>query len=170
MASIQPCQSRVSSAPAPLGEVSFGQKHGYGSSIYRRAAILLSVYHSSTRGNSLALQHCMARPLVGTLRNEVTLLFNNGGLQWGSVLTRKVGLLASPRCYHSHSCELLSAKPVFSRLENTRARTLRIPPIAKAWRNTRSCSSHASSSLVKMASDRDILSDEYVLSSTSKNV
>ena len=170
MASIQPCQSRVSSAPAPLGEVSFGQKHGYGSSIYRRAAILLSGNHSSTRGNSLALQHCMARPLVGTLRNEVTLLFNNGGLQWGSVLTRKVGLLASPRCYHSHSCELLSAKPVFSRLENTRARTLRIPPIAKAWRNTRSCSSHASSSLVKMASDRDILSDEYVLSSASKNV
>lgn len=38
----------------------------------------------------------------------------------------------------------------------------RSSPIASAWLNSRSCSSHASSSLVKMASDRDILSDEYV--------
>jgi hypothetical protein len=37
-----------------------------------------------------------------------------------------------------------------------------IPPLSRAWNSVRSCSSHASSSLVKMATDRDILSDEYV--------
>lgn len=35
-------------------------------------------------------------------------------------------------------------------------------PLSRAWNNIRFCSSHASSSLVKMATDRDILSDEYV--------
>lgn len=163
-------QSRVSSVPAPLVEASFDQKHGDGSSNWQ-AADLLFVYKPLTRGISLALQLCMARPLVGTLRKEVTLLFNSGGLQWGSVLTRKVGLLAaSPRCYHAHSCAPLSASKVLSRLENSRARSLRTPPIAKAWGNARSCSSHASSSLVKMATDRDILSGEYVSSSVDKNV
>lgn len=163
-------QSRVSSVPAPLVEASFGQKHGDGSSNWQ-ATVLLFIYKPLTRGIPLALQLCMARPLVGRLRNEVALLFNSGGLQWGSVLTRKVGLLAaSPRCYHEHSCAPLSASKVLSRLENSRARPLRIQPIAKAWENTRFCSSYASSSLVKMASDRDILSDEYVSSCVDKNV
>ena len=44
-------------------------------------------------------------------------------------------------------------------------------PLSKPWNNIRNCSSHASSSLVKMATDRDILSDEYVsCHSTSKTI
>jgi hypothetical protein len=87
---------------------------------------------------------------------------NDGGLSGGAVLTRKVGLslslAAAPRSYISRLCAPSLSRPHH---RNTQALTPRTS-ISNAWNNTRYCSSHASSSLVKMATDRDILSDEYV--------
>ena len=111
----------------------------------------------------------MSRPLVRALCREggASLRNSNGGLRGGAVLIRKVplvGLIAvAPRC--SISCSSApSPAPAFSRLrnKNTKPLTSRFS-LANPWNTTtRHCSSHASSSLVKMATDRDILSDEYV--------
>jgi len=111
----------------------------------------------------------MSRPLVRALCREggASLRNSNGGLRGGAVLIRKVPLVgliaAAPRC--SISCSSAPAPvPAFSRLpnKNTRPLTAR-SSLSNPWNTTtRHCSSHASSSLVKMATDRDILSDEYV--------
>ena len=106
----------------------------------------------------------MSRPLVDALcrAGGASLRNSNGGLRGGAVLIRKVplvGLIAvAPRC--SISC---SSAPSGLRNKNTtRTPSLRFP-LTNPWITTnRHCSSHASSSLVKMATDRDILSDEYV--------
>ena len=111
----------------------------------------------------------MSRPLVRALCREGGALLSNsnGGLRGGAVLIRKVplvGLIAvAPRC--SISCSSApSPAPAFSRLRNKNTRPATTPrfSLTNSWNTTRHCSSHASSSLVKMATDRDILSDEYV--------
>lgn len=110
----------------------------------------------------------MSRPLVRALcREGGASLRNNGGLRGGAALIRKVplvGLIApAPRC--SISCSSGGAPfpvPAFSRPRIKNTITPRFP-LTNPWTTTtRHCSSHASSSLVKMATDRDILSDEYV--------
>ena len=111
----------------------------------------------------------MSRPLVDALcrAGGASLSNSNGGLRGGAVLIRKVPLVgliaAAPRC--SISCSSAPAPvPAFSRLpnKNTRPLTPRFS-LTSLWNTTtRHCSSHASSSLVKMATDRDILSDECV--------
>jgi hypothetical protein len=149
------------SVSAPLGSASFGQIDGNGSSTWQR---LLSFPSINYRGLAPRSATRMSRPLVRALRSEAT--FFNGGLsrrQWSqTILTRKVGVVVpAPRC--DPPCAPLSTQTARLRNRNSRAPTLRTPPIANAWDNTRNCSSHASSSLVKMATDRDILSAEYVL-------
>lgn len=74
--------------------------------------------------------------------------------------------LRAPRLLYSCASTPNALQHQTSSHTNNTHKTRRLLPIARAWDNSRSCSSHASSSLVKMASDRDILSDEYV--STNK--
>jgi len=111
----------------------------------------------------------MSRSLVRALWREGASSLSVGGLRGGAVLTGKVPLVGSSlaataprRCYLSRSSAPLSV-PAISRLQyrNTRTLTPRLP-LVNTCNTTRHCSSHASSSLVKMATDRDILSDEYV--------
>lgn len=174
-------QSRASSASAPLGisKQALARRTAWD----HKSIDDCSPFHlESIDGWHLALQHGMSRPMVRVLRSEGTCTpFNNhvgllsllGG--WSpAVLTRKVGLPASGRQFpsasatprfHSRACVAAPlSTPAISRprIQNTRACTPRTTPIPSSWNNTRFCSSHASSSLVKMATDRDILSDEYV--------
>lgn len=106
---------------------------------------------------SRALVDALCRAGGASLRNS------NGGLRGGAVLIRKVplvGLIAvAPRC--SISCS--SAPSGLRNKITTRPSPFPRFPLTNPWNTTtRHCSSHASSSLVKMATDRDILSDEYV--------
>ena len=112
----------------------------------------------------------MSRPLVRALCRSggASLSDSNGGLRGGAVLIRKVPLVgliaAAPRCSISCSSAAFPV-PAISRLRNKNTRPATTPrfPSTKPWNTSiRHCSSHASSSLVKMATDRDILSDEYV--------
>lgn len=112
----------------------------------------------------------MSRPSVRALCREGGALLSNsnGGLRGGAVLIRKVPLVgliaAAPRCSISCSSAAFPV-PAISRLRNKNTRPATTPrfPLTNPWNTTiRHCSSHASSSLVKMATDRDILSDEYV--------
>ena len=112
----------------------------------------------------------MSRPLVRALCREggASLRNNNGGLRGGAVLIRKVPLVgliaAAPRCSISCSSAAFPV-PAIPRLRNKNTRPATTPRLSltSLWNTTtRHCSSHASSSLVKMATDRDILSDEYV--------
>ena len=83
---------------------------------------------------------------------------NNGWIASSSVQTRKVALcLASTAGSMISSC----ATPIAATRGPSPFTSRRsFVPLSKT--NIRHCSSHASSSLVKMATDRDILSDEYV--------
>ena len=83
---------------------------------------------------------------------------NNGWIASSSVQTRKVALcLASTAGSMISSC----ATPIAATIGPSPFTSRRsFVPLSKT--NIRHCSSHASSSLVKMATDRDILSDEYV--------
>jgi len=112
----------------------------------------------------------MSRPLVHALCREGGALLSNsnGGLRGGAVLIRKVPLVgliaAAPRCSISCSSAAFPV-PAIPRLRNKNTRPATTPrfSLTNSWNTaTRHCSSHASSSLVKMATDRDILSDEYV--------
>ena len=111
----------------------------------------------------------MSRPLVRALCREGGALLSNsnGGLRGGAVLIRKVPLVgliaAAPRCSIS-CCRAAFPVPAIPPLRNNNTRPATTPrfPLTNSWNTTRHCSSHASSSLVKMATDRDILSDEYV--------
>lgn len=71
--------------------------------------------------------------------------------------TRKV---AFAPLHTTATTSLQSTKP--SRSPALQRYNRRLSPVLSNWSSTRHCSSHASSSLVKMATDRDILSDEYV--------
>jgi len=109
----------------------------------------------------------MSQPLVRALCRDGVfgVSLSNVGLRGGAVPDRKVplvGLIAAAPRWYSACLGAPFLVPAVSRLHNrnTRAPSPRIPSIIP-WNTTRHCSSHASSSLVEMATDRDILSDEY---------
>lgn len=89
------------------------------------------------------------------------------GVLYGKVAAAAVAVQmhssrAPPRClFNTTTSSSHAALPIptytLSKKDSSKQRP---SPIARAWDNSRSCSSHASSSLVKMATDRDILSDE----------
>ena len=83
---------------------------------------------------------------------------NNGWVASSSVPRRKVALclasITAGSMISSCATPIAANRPFTSRPS--------FVPLSKPWNNIRNCSSHASSSLVKMATDRDILSDEYV--------
>lgn len=137
-------------------------------------SIFISIAIDKQHIQSPQLLHCMSRPLVRALCRSGGAFgapltsSNGGGLRGGAVSIRKVPLVgliaaAAPRC--SISCSSGGTPfpvPAVSRLRNKNTTTARFS-LTNPWdTTTRHCSSHASSSLVKMATDRDILSDEYV--------
>ena len=138
-------------------------------------SIFVSIAIDKQHIQSLQLLHCMSRPLVRALCREggafgasLRNSNSNGGLRGGAVSIRKVPLvgLIAPAPRRSISCSSGGAPfpvPAISRLRNKNTTTTPRFPLTNPWNTTtRHCSSHASSSLVKMAADRDILSDEYV--------
>ena len=165
--------SRASSVSAPL-KACQGWKRG--SLNHWRLLPFPSLYPLPLTSNTLPqLLHCiMSRPLVRALCREggafgASLTSSNGGgLRGGAVSIRKVPLvgLIAPAPRRSISCSSGGAPfpvPAISRLRNKNTTTTPRFPLTNPWNTTtRHCSSHASSSLVKMAADRDILSDEYV--------